>query len=112
VVRGSEGKLTTYTAANGADTRKGEFSFTHVASRVHMARVRITYTNPDKAPRYAELRVNGQIATRIAFPPTGSGNALGAIWIEALLDRAGANNVLTFSPICEPGPSIESIAVE
>ncbi len=112
VVRGSEGKLTRYTAANGADTRKGEFSFTRVASRVHMARVRITYTNPDKAPRYAELRVNGQIATRIAFPPTGSGNALGAIWIEALLDRAGANNVLTFSPICEPGPSIESIAVE
>jgi len=112
VVRGSEGKLNTYSAASGVDTRKGEVSFTHVASRVHMARVRIAYTNPDKAPRYAELRVNGQIATRIEFPSTGSGSALGAIWVEALLDRTGANNVLNFSPVCDPGPGIESIALQ
>ncbi len=113
IVRGSEGKLTTYAAGSGVNVRKSqEVSFTHVASRVSMARVRIAYTNPDKAPRYAELRVNGQIATRIAFPSTGSGSAPGAIWVEALLDRAGANNVLNFSPVCDPGPGIESIALQ
>lgn len=112
VVRGHEGKLVAYNPSGGGDMRQGqEISFTHVASRVPMARIRIEYTNPDKAPRYAELRVNGKIATRIAFPPTGSGNALGAIWIQALLDRAGDGNVLSFSPVCDPGPAIESIAV-
>jgi hypothetical protein len=112
VVSGGEGKLTTYTAG-GADLRKGQdVRFTQVASRAPMARVRIDYTNPDKAPRYAELRVNGQISTRIAFPPTGSGGELGAVWVEALLDRTGAGNVLTFSPVRDPGPGIESIAVE
>lgn len=108
VVHGSEGKFTTYTAVEAHIGQ--ETGFTHIASRVPMARVRITYANPGKAARYAELRVNGRIATRVAFPTTG--NDLGAIWIQALLDRSGAANVLTFSPIANPGPSIESIAVE
>jgi len=113
IVRGSEGKLTTYAAVTGADVLQGqEVSFTHVASRVPMARVRIAYSNPDKAPRYAELRVNGRIATRIAFPPTGSGSTLGAIWVEAPLDRNGANNVLNFLPLSNLGPRIESIALQ
>ena len=97
----------------GVDVGKGqEVSFTHVVSRVPMAQVRITYNNPDKTPRYAALRVNGQIATKVAFPPTGIGHALGAIWVQALLDRAGANNVLNFSAVCDPGPGIESIALQ
>jgi hypothetical protein len=113
IVHGSEGKFTPYDPTGGEDGRKGqEVSFIRVASRIRVARVRIAYTNADKAPRFAELRVNGQIATRIAFPPTGSDNTLGAVWVEALFDRAGANNVLRFSPISGPGPSIESIAVE
>jgi len=113
VVRGREGKLKTYNASASGEMRKGqEIGFTHVASRVPMARVRITYTNPDQAPRYAELRVNGRIATRIAFPPTGSGSAQGAIWIQALLDRAGAANEISFSLVRDPGPSIDSIAVQ
>jgi hypothetical protein len=112
VVRGRESNLTVYTAVGG-DVRKGqEVSFTHVASRVHMARVRIAYTNPDKALRYAELRVNEQIPTRIAFPPTGSGNALGVVWIDAMFDRTGTENALNFSSVCDPGPNIESIGVE
>ncbi len=113
IVRGSEGKMNTYRPSAGAEVSKGhEVNFTQVAARVPMARVRITYSNPDKAPRYAELRVNGQIATRVAFAPTGSGNSLGAVWVEAPLDRTGAANVLNFSAICDPGPAIESIAVE
>jgi hypothetical protein len=109
IVRGSEGKFTTY-AASGATTQP--LSFTHVASRAQVARIQIAYTNPDKMTRFAELRVNGRIATRIAFPSTGSGNVPGAIWIESLLDRAGANNVLSFSVGGDPGPTIESISVE
>ena len=112
IIHGSEGKLTTYTPADADGVGKGqEVSFNKVVSRVRLARVRILYTNAEKTPRMAELRVNGRIATRIAFPPTGSENA-GAVWIEALLDREGANNVLSFSPLSGPGWRIESIAVE
>ena len=54
-----------------------EVSFTHVASRVPMARVRITYTNPDTAPRYAELRVNGQHRHQNRVPSHGKRQRLG-----------------------------------
>ncbi len=113
IVHGGEGKLTTYTPVGADDMHKGQkLSIANVSSRVPVARVRISYTNTDKAPRFEELWVNGQIATRIAFPPTGSDNTPGAVWIEALFDRAGANNVLRFSPISGLEPRIESIAVE
>ncbi len=113
IVHGSEGKLTSYVPAGADGVRQDqEVSFTNVSSRVRVARVRISYTNAEKAPRIAELRVNGRIATRIAFPPTGSDNTAGAIWVQALFDREGASNVLSFSPISGPGLSIESIAVE
>jgi hypothetical protein len=110
IVRGREGKLMEYTASGGEMSKGHEIGFTHVSSRAPMARVRITYANPDNAPRYAELRANGHIGTRIAFPPTGS--APGAIWIQAPLDHAGDGNVLSFSAVCDTGPAIESIAVE
>jgi hypothetical protein len=120
IVHGSEGNFSKY-AAGGAEKgassgtivrRNHPISFTQVASRVPMARVRIAYVNPDKTPRFAELRVNGRTATKIAFPPTGSEEALGAVWIESQLDRSGANNVLSFSTNCDPGPEIVSISVE
>jgi hypothetical protein len=113
IVHGSEGKLTTYAPARADGARKDqEVSFTQVSSRVRMARVRISYTNSEKAPRFADLRVNDRIATRVAFPPTGSENKAGEVWIETLFDREGAQNVLSFTPISDPGLSIESIAVE
>src|ERR1017187_5310556 len=120
IVHGTEGTLTKY-AAGGAETgaasgmivqRNHPVTFTQVASRVPMARVRIAYLNPGKTPRFAELRVNGRTATRIAFPPAGSEQASGAVWIESQLDRSGANNVLSFSTSCDPGPAIVSISVE
>ena len=113
IVHGSEGTLTTYTPAGASGLRGDqEVSFSHVFSRVRAARVRISYINADKAPQFAELRVNGQIATRIAFPPTGGDNTAGAVWIEAIFEREGANNILSFSPISGTRLSIESIAVE
>jgi hypothetical protein len=113
VVHGSEGRLTTYPAPGGGDVREDhEVIFTHIASRVPMALIRIDYINPDRTPRYSELRVNGKIATRIAFPPTGGGNVLGEVWVEELLDRAHSDNVLNFSAFSGPGPEIESISLE
>jgi hypothetical protein len=113
IVLGSEGKLTSYTPVGADNPGSGqEIRFNKVYSRVHLARARITYTNADKSPRIAELRVNGRIATRVAFPPTGSENKAGAVWIETLFDREGANNALSFTPVSGPGLSIESIAVE
>jgi len=122
LIRGSEAKLATYTPAGvgkqeaGSQAvllRKGQpIDFLHVASGAHMARIQIAYTNPDKATRFAELRVNGQIATRIAFPPTGNNNIVGIVTIQSLLDRDGAENELSFSSSCDPGPAIQSISVE
>jgi hypothetical protein len=120
IVHGSEGNPTQY-APSGAESgaasgqtaeRNHPVNFSRVASRMPMARVRIVYLNPDKTPRFAELRVNGRTATRIEFPPTGSGQTEGAVWVESQLDRPGANNVLNFSTSGEPGPTIVSISVE
>jgi hypothetical protein len=118
IVHGSEGKLTTYAAAASAAGESGGMlverdhpvRFTNVASSVPMARIRIAYANPDKTPRFVELRVNGRAATAIAFPSTGGEHAV--LWIQAALDRTGANNVLSLSTNGDPGPTIESIAVE
>jgi len=87
-----------------------DLRFTSVASRASWAVVRIKYFNPDKASRFAELRVNGQTATRIGFPPTGPNP--GAVAIQALLDRQGETNTLVFSSDRDPGPVIDSISVE
>jgi Alpha galactosidase A/Alpha galactosidase C-terminal beta sandwich domain len=118
VVQGTESPAKTYqperaqksgpktqTICRGCDLRFG-----HVGSNAPWAQVRIRYTNPDKASRFAELRVNGRIATRIGFPPTGLNP--GVITIQALLDRQGETNTLTFSEERDPGPAIDSIGVK
>jgi hypothetical protein len=98
---------------HGASVSKDHpLTFTHVSSRARIARIEIAYTNSGDATVFAELRVNGQTATRIAFPPTGSDNSAGVIWIQSLLDRSGPDNVLSFSAPCDPGPNIESISLE
>ncbi len=93
-------------------TKDRPVTFTHVSSRTPMARIEIAYTNPGRTTRIAELRVNGKIATRIAFPSTRKDTNAGAIWIYSLLDRTGANNVLSFSALDEPGPAIESVSLQ
>lgn len=113
IVHGREAKLTEYAplGTEGARTDR-EVSFRNVSSRFRIGRVRVSYRNVGDAPRIAELRVNGQIATRIAFPPTGSDQATGAVWIQAIFDRDGAKNLLDFAPVSDAGLRIESIAVE
>jgi hypothetical protein len=98
-------------APEGAAISHDSLVFKNVASRPHMALIRITYSNPGETIRFSDLRVNGRVATRIAFPPTGSVRSTAALWIQANLDREGDKNALDFSPPCEMGPSIESIEV-
>jgi hypothetical protein len=117
LVRGAEPEPVAYkpagTGGQGAPLdRSHPVNFEHVASSARIERIQIAYTNPAKAVRFAELRVNGQVATRIAFPPTGSGHAPSVVTIQSLLDRAGAKNVLSFSTVSEPGPGIESISIK
>ena len=117
LVHGREGKMTRYRpsgsgtpAASHALEKNHSLTFSLVSSRLSMAAIEIVYTNSGPSTRFAELRANGQDATRIAFPPTGS--AAGAVWIQAVLDRTGAQNELSFSAICDPGPAITSISLE
>jgi hypothetical protein len=75
------------------------------------AAIQIEYKNPDASPRIAELHVNEQVATRVAFPPTGTSE--GSVWIQVRLDEAGtsaaASNILRFSSTRGQGPQIDSI---
>lgn len=114
VVTGTEGPATTYKPeprasrlpCPGCDVR-----FSAVAAQAEWARVRIAYVNPDKAPRYAELRVNSQDhPTYIAFPPTGV--TPGTVTVQASMDKPGAGNLLVFSAGKEPMPTIQSISVQ
>lgn len=108
VIRGSEGKHTDY-RVNETDPKDRTLTFKNVASHNPVALIRITYTNSTHALLFSYLRVNGQVATTVAFPPTGA--TPGSIWIEAGLDREGPNNILRFSAADGPGPFIESISV-
>jgi hypothetical protein len=87
-----------------------EFHFGKVGAHGQWARVRITYTNPDKTLRFASLHVNDQDATRVAFPPTGATPA--SVIVQALFDRKGATNVLSFSQEHDVMPAIASIDVQ
>jgi hypothetical protein len=86
-------------------------AFKGVTSRARSAYVQIAYTNGSEAPRLAELRVNGQIATRIAFPSTGDEHTVGSITVEAPLEASGKNNVLTFTSVDNTRPGVVWIDV-
>ncbi len=85
--------------------------FANVHARGAMARIRIAYRNPDSKTRFAELLVNGEVVTSVAFPPTGE-NAARYVWIQAKLEPDGNANALAFSTDGEPGPVIQSISVQ
>lgn len=108
-VSGSEKDHANYRAGH-ATLKAGPMVFRNVASGTRTAPIRISYSNKSKGLEFGELRVNGQVATRIAFPPTG-GDAPGSIWIEAVLDLEGARNTLSFSAEGELGPEIKSISI-
>jgi hypothetical protein len=87
-------------------------TFSKIGSRLPVARARITYSNPGKVDRVAELRVNDRAATRIIFPPTGAEGSFAFVSIECTLDIAGRKNVLSFSSPLDAGPAIQSISIE
>jgi hypothetical protein len=85
-------------------------TFKGVSSTSKSGYIRIAYTNGDKSPRLVELRANGHIATRIAFPSTGGEHTVGSITIETPLETTGTN-VLTLSSMCNAGTGILWIEV-
>ncbi len=108
IVRGTESPTIHY---QPAVQKTGEVVFASVSSRFPVTRVDIDYVNPGKTPRFCELRVNGQVATRIAFPPTAHGAAIGTISILALMDGGTGGNRLTFTMADGNRTAIHSIAV-
>jgi hypothetical protein len=132
-VRGKEGEATRYeNASPGNEVSKGaapssseswpggqsatlagerSLTFKAITSTSRSAYIQIAYTNGDKAPRLAELRVNGRIATRIALPSTGGEHTVGSITIEAPFEEPGTYNVLTISSLGNTGPGIVWIDV-
>ncbi len=94
----------------GAVLRQHPVRFENLEGRGEMTRIQIIYTNPDRVARYAKLRVNAQSPTIIAFPPTGKSEP-GMVWIQARLDRKGAENLLDFSADCDFGPVVDSISI-
>jgi len=95
----------------GAVLRQHPVRFGSVEGRGGMMRIQIIYTNPDQVIRYARLRVNGQGATVIAFPPSGQARP-GMLWIQAKLERTDTGNLLDFSTDCDPGPILDSISLQ
>ncbi len=98
-------------AAPGDVLRGHPVQFANVRAREPMARIQIAYSNPAPKARFAELQVNGEVVTRMAFPSTGK-NGAGYVWIQAQLKSGHAANVLTFSTNCNPGPILQSISAQ
>lgn len=95
----------------GSVLRDHQVRFINVHAREAMARIRIAYSNPDSKPCFAELQVNGEVITRVAFPFTGRTEE-GQVWIQSKLNPGDSRNVLTFSADCGPDPEIRSISIQ
>lgn len=111
LVSGSEAPMTHYELSVDAVTRQHPVRFANVKSHAPISRIQIVYSNPDPAPRYADLQVNGETTTRIAFPSTGKDKAR-SIWIESTLRSGETGNEVTFSTHFDPGPVIHSVSVQ
>jgi Alpha galactosidase A/Alpha galactosidase C-terminal beta sandwich domain len=85
--------------------------FRQVKSPSPVATLQIAYVNGSRTTRFAQLRVNGQNATTIAFPPTGGEHAVGLVTIAVRFKPSGEENMLTFSSPCSAGPALTSVAV-
>ncbi len=70
----------------------------------------IAYTNGTNAARTAVLQVNGQQATTVSFPPTGSWTTPGTVSVEASLAK-GSSNTLMFSNSSAWTPDFDAIEV-
>ncbi|MDQ0930641.1 ricin-type beta-trefoil lectin domain protein [Streptomyces turgidiscabies] len=72
--------------------------------------VDIAYTNGANAARTAVLQVNGQQATTVSFPPTGSWTTPGTVSVEVSLAK-GSSNTLKFSNSSAWTPDFDAIEV-
>jgi hypothetical protein len=70
----------------------------------------IAYTNGDPTTRTATLAVDGQTATTVAFPPTGSWTTPGTVSVIASLGRGGGNT-MTFANPSGWAPNLDAVAV-
>jgi hypothetical protein len=96
VTGGTEASSSTYT---------GSSSFSGVvAGSTGVKVVDVSYTNNTSSTRTGTLKVNGQGATTVAFPPTGS--SAGTVSVQVGLSK-GSTNSLTFSG----APTLDSITV-
>lgn len=71
----------------------------------------IDYINGDAAARSATLQVNGQQATVVSFPSTGSWSSVGTVSLIVAL-RQGASNTLTFGNATTWAPDFDAIKVQ
>ncbi|SHH56056.1 ricin-type beta-trefoil lectin domain protein [Streptomyces sp. 3214.6] len=93
------------TEASGS-TYTGTSSFSGVvAGNTGLKVVDVAYTNTAATARSATLKVNGQTATTVSFPPTGS--AQGTISLQVSLSK-GSANTLTFTN----APTLADITVK
>lgn len=112
-VQGAEAEATMYKPdrpGNHVLCKSCDILFPHVVGHGPWARVQITYVNPDRAPRYAQVRVNEQAPAAVAFPSTGT--VAGSVSVQVKLDRADGANVLTFSPNGDVLPMLDHIVVQ
>ncbi|MEW2401162.1 ricin-type beta-trefoil lectin domain protein [Streptomyces sp. NPDC046862] len=72
--------------------------------------VDIAYTNGGTATRTALLQVNGQQATTVSFPPTGSWTTPGTVSVQVSLAK-GSANTLTFSNPSAWAPDLDAVQV-
>ncbi|MGW3116430.1 RICIN domain-containing protein [Streptomyces sp. NPDC001107] len=87
------------------NTYTGTSAFSGVAAgNTGINVVDVSYTNNTSTARTGTLKVNGQGATTVSFPPTGS--SPGTISVEVGLSKGSANS-LTFSG----APTLDSITV-
>ncbi|PYC79737.1 hypothetical protein C7C46_13715 [Streptomyces tateyamensis] len=70
----------------------------------------IAYVNGDSRSRTAVLQVNGQNATTVSFPPTGSWSAPGTVSVEVALAK-GSGNTLAFSNTSGWAPDFDAVKV-
>jgi hypothetical protein len=88
---------------------KKSVTFENVAAKGKFEYVQIAYINGGQTPVVADLRVNGQDTTRVAFPPTGNENSVGTVTVEAALNDG--SNTFSLSSPCNAGIALDFISV-
>ncbi|KAI1207603.1 carbohydrate-binding module family 35 protein [Annulohypoxylon truncatum] len=88
----------------------GTVTFTGVTSDVATwTTVQVRYVNGDSTPRYANVRVNGGAAVKLAFLPTGSSVSSSTLNVDL---EAGSDNEILFEAVGTGwGPDIDRLLV-